>query len=151
MLLLLLLHQNFFRKRRNAFTWCVSRHSDFDTLVAEIQFPLNFGWSLLSMYASASFSTSDFFRKRWKTLTRWVSRHSNFDAPIAEIQFPLNFEWSLLSMYASATCSTSYFLSQTAKRFESMSFKAFRLRCTVCRNSVAFEFRVIPLEHVCFC
>ena len=56
-----------------------------------------------------------------------------------------------MSMYASATCSTSYFLPQTAKRFDSVSFEAFRLRCPGCRNSVAFEFRVIPLEHVCFC
>ncbi|KAL3575876.1 hypothetical protein D5086_021159 [Populus alba] len=32
-----------------------------------------------------------------------------------------------------------------------MSFAAFRLGCPGCRNSVAFEFRVIPLEHVCFC
>ncbi|KAL3575855.1 hypothetical protein D5086_021138 [Populus alba] len=54
-------------------------------------------------------------------------------------------------MYASATCSTSDFLPQTAKRFDSVSFAAFRLRCPGCRNSVAFEFRVIPLEHVCFC
>ncbi|KAL3575875.1 hypothetical protein D5086_021158 [Populus alba] len=54
-------------------------------------------------------------------------------------------------MYASATCSTSHFLPQTAKRFDSVSFAAFRLRCPGCRNSVAFEFRVIPLEHVCFC
>ncbi|KAL3575870.1 hypothetical protein D5086_021153 [Populus alba] len=54
-------------------------------------------------------------------------------------------------MYASATCSTSHFLPQKAKRFDSMSFAAFRLRCPGCRNSVAFEFRVIPLEHVCFC
>ncbi|KAJ6908881.1 hypothetical protein NC652_019982 [Populus alba x Populus x berolinensis] len=38
-------------------------------------------------------------------------------------------------MYASATCSTSYFLPQTAKRFDSVSFAAFRLRC----------------PHVCFC
>ncbi|KAL3612538.1 hypothetical protein D5086_003558 [Populus alba] len=38
-----------------------------------------------------------------------------------------------------------------AKRFDSLSFAAFRLRCPGCRNSVAFEFRVIPLEHVCFC
>ncbi|KAL3575879.1 hypothetical protein D5086_021162 [Populus alba] len=50
-------------------------------------------------------------------------------------------------MYASATCSTSHFLPQTAKRFDSVSFAAFRLRCPGCRNSVAFEFRVIPLEH----
>ncbi|KAJ7002432.1 hypothetical protein NC653_007795 [Populus alba x Populus x berolinensis] len=84
-------------------------------------------------------------------------------------------------MYASATCSTSHFLPQTAKRFDSVSFAAFRLRCPAkrfdsvsfaafrlrcpakrfdsvsfaafrlrcpgCRNSVAFEFRVIPLEH----
>ncbi|KAL3575858.1 hypothetical protein D5086_021141 [Populus alba] len=54
-------------------------------------------------------------------------------------------------MSASATCSTSDFLPQTAKRFDSVSFAAFRLRCPGCRNSVAFEFRVIPLEHVCFC
>ncbi|KAJ6953060.1 hypothetical protein NC652_004906 [Populus alba x Populus x berolinensis] len=52
-------------------------------------------------------------------------------------------------MYASATCSTSHFLPQTAKRFDSVSFAAFRLRCPGCRNSVAFEFRVIALEHVC--
>jgi hypothetical protein len=31
-----------------------------------------------------------------------------------------------------------------------VSFAAFRLRRPGCRNSVAFEFRVIPLEHVCF-
>ncbi|KAJ6978346.1 hypothetical protein NC653_030046 [Populus alba x Populus x berolinensis] len=55
--------------------------------------------------------------------------------PFAEIQLPLNFD----------------FLPQTAKRFDSVSFAAFRLRCPFCRNSVAFEFRVIPLEHVCFC
>ncbi|KAL3569997.1 hypothetical protein D5086_027247 [Populus alba] len=54
-------------------------------------------------------------------------------------------------MYASVTCSTSHFLPQTAKRFDSVSFAAFRLRCPSCRNSVAFEFRVIPLEDVCFC
>ena len=42
-------------------------------------------------------------------------------------------------------------LPQTAKRFDSVSFTAFRLRCPDCRNPVAFEFRVIPLEHVCFC
>ena len=56
-----------------------------------------------------------------------------------------------MSMYASATCSTSHFLPQTAKRFHSVSFEAFRLQCSGCRNSVAFEYRVIPLEHVCFC
>ena len=55
-----------------------------------------------------------------------------------------------MSMYAFATCSTSNFLPQTAKRFDSVSFEQFRLRCPGCRNSVAFEFRVIPLEHVCF-
>ena len=54
-------------------------------------------------------------------------------------------------MYASATFSTIDFHPQTAKRFDSVSFAAFRLRCPGCRNSVAFEFRVIPLEHVCFC
>ncbi|KAL3575862.1 hypothetical protein D5086_021145 [Populus alba] len=54
-------------------------------------------------------------------------------------------------MYASATCSTSDFLPQTAKRFDSVSFAAFDFDAPVCRNSVAFEFRVIPLEHVCFC
>ncbi|KAL3569990.1 hypothetical protein D5086_027239 [Populus alba] len=53
-------------------------------------------------------------------------------------------------MYASATCSTSDFHPQT-KRFDSVSFATFRFRCPFCRNSVAFEFRVIPLEHVCFC
>ncbi|KAL3575880.1 hypothetical protein D5086_021163 [Populus alba] len=37
--------------------------------------------------------------------------------------------------------------SAKAKRFDSVSFAAFRLRCPGCRNSVAFEFRVIPLEH----
>jgi len=31
-----------------------------------------------------------------------------------------------------------------------VNFAAFRLRRPGCRNSVAFEFRVIPLEHVCF-
>ena len=56
-----------------------------------------------------------------------------------------------MSMYASATCSTSDFHPRTAKCFESVSFAASRLRCPGCRNSVAFEFRVIPLEHVCFC
>ena len=54
-------------------------------------------------------------------------------------------------MYASATCSTSHFLPQTAKRFDSVIFAGFRLRCPFCRNSVAFEFRVIHLEHLCFC
>jgi len=39
---------------------------------------------------------------------------------------------------------------QTAKRIDSVSFAAFRLRRPGCRNSVAFEFRVISLEHVCF-
>ena len=56
-----------------------------------------------------------------------------------------------MSMYASITCSTSHFLPQTAKGFDSVSSAAFRLRRPCCRNSVAFEFRVIPLEHVCFC
>ena len=41
--------------------------------------------------------------------------------------------------------------SQTAKRFDSVSFAAFPLRCPSCRNSNNFEFWVIPLEHVCFC
>ncbi|KAL3564564.1 hypothetical protein D5086_033990 [Populus alba] len=54
-------------------------------------------------------------------------------------------------MYVSATSSTSHFLPQTAKRFESVSFAAFRLRCPGCRNSVAFEIWLIPIEHVCFC
>ncbi|KAL3575866.1 hypothetical protein D5086_021149 [Populus alba] len=54
-------------------------------------------------------------------------------------------------MYAFATCSTSHSLPQTAKRFDSVSFAVFRLGFPGCRNSVAFEFRVIPLEHVCFC
>ncbi|KAL3569994.1 hypothetical protein D5086_027243 [Populus alba] len=58
---------------------------------------------------------------------------------------------ALTCMYASATCFTSHFLPQTAKRFDSVSFAAFRLRCPSCRNSVAFEFRVIRLEHVGFC
>ncbi|KAL3575864.1 hypothetical protein D5086_021147 [Populus alba] len=38
--------------------------------------------------------------------------------------------------------------SAKAKRFDSVSFAAFRLRLP---KSVAFEFRVIPLDHVCFC
>ncbi|KAJ6999225.1 hypothetical protein NC653_015155 [Populus alba x Populus x berolinensis] len=38
-----------------------------------------------------------------------------------------------------------------AKRFDSVNFAAFCLRYPGCRNSVAFEFRVIPFEHVCFC
>ena len=42
-------------------------------------------------------------------------------------------------------------LPQTVKCIYSVSFAAFRLQCPGCRNSVAFEFRVIPLEHVCFC
>ncbi|KAL3569993.1 hypothetical protein D5086_027242 [Populus alba] len=54
-------------------------------------------------------------------------------------------------MYASATCSTSHFLPQMAKRFDSVSFAAFRLRCPGCRNSVSFEFRVIALELVSLC
>ncbi|KAJ6990630.1 hypothetical protein NC653_019022 [Populus alba x Populus x berolinensis] len=64
-------------------------------------------------------------------------------------------------MYASATCSTSAFFPQTAKRFEYVSFRGIPLRFPGCRNSVAFEiglsnsvafeFWVIPLEHVCFC
>ena len=56
-----------------------------------------------------------------------------------------------MSMYASATCSTSDFFHKQGKRFESVSFEACILRCPSCRNSVACEFRVIPLEHVCFC
>ncbi|KAL3564561.1 hypothetical protein D5086_033987 [Populus alba] len=92
-----------------------------------------------------------FFRKRRNALTQCVSRHSDFDDPVAKIQLPLNFGRSFLSMYASATYSIAHFLPQTAKRFDSVSFPAFRLRCPGCRNSVAFEFRVIPLEHVCFC
>jgi len=51
---------DFLCKRRNALTRWVSRYSDFDAPVAEIQLPLNFGWSLLSMYASATCSTSWF-------------------------------------------------------------------------------------------
>jgi hypothetical protein len=49
---------DFLCKRRNALTRWVSRHSNFDAPAAEIQLPLNFGWSLLSMYASATCSTS---------------------------------------------------------------------------------------------
>ena len=90
MLLLLFLHHTSFRKGRNSLTRWVSRHSDFDAPVAEIQLPLNFGWSLLSMDGSATCSTSDFFRKRWNALTMWVSHHSNLDAPVAKIQLPLN-------------------------------------------------------------
>ncbi|KAL3565918.1 hypothetical protein D5086_033964 [Populus alba] len=41
-------------------------------------------------------------------------------------------------------------LPQIVKRFDSVSFAAFRLRCHGCRNSVGFEFWVIPFEHVCF-
>ncbi|KAJ6980632.1 LRR receptor-like serine/threonine-protein kinase [Populus alba x Populus x berolinensis] len=57
---------------------------------------------------------------------------------------------ALTRMYAYATCSTSHFLPQRRNAFDSLSFAAFRLRCPGFRNSVAFEFRVIPLEHVCF-
>ncbi|KAL3569988.1 hypothetical protein D5086_027237 [Populus alba] len=54
-------------------------------------------------------------------------------------------------MYASATCSTSDFHPQTLKRFDSGKFRDIPTSMPFCRNSVAFEFRVIPLEHVCFC
>ncbi|KAJ6874437.1 hypothetical protein NC652_034197 [Populus alba x Populus x berolinensis] len=54
----------------------------------------------------------------------------------------------LLACMSSCYCSHQPLLPQTAKRFDSVSFAAFRLRCPGCRNSVAFEFRVIPLEHV---
>ncbi|KAL3565919.1 hypothetical protein D5086_033965 [Populus alba] len=40
--------------------------------------------------------------------------------------------------------------SSNGKTFDSVSFAVFRFRCPGCRNSVAFEFRMIPLEHVCF-
>ncbi|KAJ7005439.1 hypothetical protein NC653_004911 [Populus alba x Populus x berolinensis] len=69
-------------------------------------------------------------------------------------KLPLNFgvsPLSLLSMYASSTCSTSHFLPQKAKRFDSVSFRGIPTTMPGCRNSVAFEFRVIPLEDVCFC
>ncbi|KAL3565926.1 hypothetical protein D5086_033972 [Populus alba] len=112
------------------------------------------------MYASATCSTSDFFRKRRNALTRCVSRHSEIDAPVAEIQLPMNlvaFAFRVIPL--EHVCFRYLFyirlLLQTAKRFDSkrfdsVSFAAFRLRCPRCRNSVAIEFRVIPLDHVCF-
>ncbi|KAL3575851.1 hypothetical protein D5086_021134 [Populus alba] len=124
------------------------------------------------MYASATCSTSDFlpqtakrfdsvsfaaFRLRCPGCRNSVAFEFRV-IPLEHVCFCYLFYIRLSSkrnaltrMYASATCSTSDFLPQTAKRFDSVSFAAFRLRCPCCRNSVAFEFRVIPLEHVCFC
>ncbi|KAL3575840.1 hypothetical protein D5086_021139 [Populus alba] len=116
------------------------------------------------MYASATCSTSDFLpqtAKRFDSVSFAAFRLRcpgcrnsvafEFRVIPLEHTFFRKRRNALTRMYASATCSTSDFLPQTAKRFDSVSFAAFRLRCPGCRNSVAFEFRVIPLEHVCFC
>ncbi|KAL3575834.1 hypothetical protein D5086_021117 [Populus alba] len=130
------LELNFYRKRRNALT---------------------------RIYASATCSTSDFLPQTAKRFDLVSVAAFRLPYPgcqnIVAFEFrvipfedlPLNFVRSLLSMYASATCSTSDFLPQTAKPFDSVSVAAFRLPWPGCRNSVAFEFRVIPLENVCFC
>ncbi|KAL3564560.1 hypothetical protein D5086_033986 [Populus alba] len=109
------------------------------------------------MYASATCSISHFFPETAKrfdsvSVAAFRLRCPGCRNSVAfEFQLPLNFGSSLFSLNASATSSTSDFLPQTAKRFDSVTFPAFRLRWPGCRNSVAFEFRVILFEHVCFC
>jgi hypothetical protein len=76
---------DFLRKRRNALTRWVSRHSNFDAPAAEIQLPLNFGWSLLSMYASATCSTSNYLYSIWMVI------QSARSSPLFQSQFLKNF------------------------------------------------------------
>ncbi|KAJ6892967.1 hypothetical protein NC652_027078 [Populus alba x Populus x berolinensis] len=154
----------------------------FDAPVAEIQLPLNFrvihlehcmasatvvsNIILFPQYGETlwtrNFLTTRRTEKRYDSVVSVFSAIPTFDAPFAEIAVAFEIRRVIPLLKHVCLLSAILFLHhnfypQTAKRFESVSFRAFLVsgisdfECPACRNSVAFEFRVIPLVHVCFC